>query len=84
MTSLSARERSTTNILQGKTILVTGATDGIGRQTALRLAGMGARLLLHDNDHQRLEDTRQQIRQVTGNDNLTLTTYLLNPSPLTS
>jgi 3-oxoacyl-[acyl-carrier protein] reductase len=33
--------------LQGKTALVTGASRGIGRATALALAGAGARVLVH-------------------------------------
>ena len=33
--------------LQGKTALVTGASRGIGRATALALAGAGARLVIH-------------------------------------
>ena len=33
--------------LQGKTALVTGASRGIGRATAMALAAAGARLLVH-------------------------------------
>lgn len=33
--------------LLGKTFLVTGSTDGIGRHTATRLAGEGATVLIH-------------------------------------
>jgi 3-oxoacyl-[acyl-carrier protein] reductase len=35
------------NTLQGKTALVTGASRGIGRATALALADAGARVLVH-------------------------------------
>lgn len=58
--------------LRGKTILVTGATAGIGRATAEQLAAMGARVLLHGRDPRRLETARDQIRRATGRDDLAL------------
>jgi NAD(P)-dependent dehydrogenase (short-subunit alcohol dehydrogenase family) len=49
-------------------ILVTGATDGLGRAVAERLAGDGATLLLHGRDAERLAATAAAISQSTGND----------------
>jgi hypothetical protein len=69
---MMSTRNSNSDILQERTILITGATDGIGKQTALQLVGMGARVLLHDNDRQRLENTRRQIHQMTGHNNLGL------------
>jgi NAD(P)-dependent dehydrogenase (short-subunit alcohol dehydrogenase family) len=37
----------------GKTALVTGSTDGVGRVVAKRLAEQGWRVLVHGRDHQR-------------------------------
>jgi NAD(P)-dependent dehydrogenase (short-subunit alcohol dehydrogenase family) len=39
--------------LDGKTILITGSTDGVGRRVAQRLGGMGARVLIHGRDKAR-------------------------------
>ena len=43
-------------------ILVTGATDGLGRALALDLAGRGAELWVHGRDDQRGQETVEQIR----------------------
>jgi NAD(P)-dependent dehydrogenase (short-subunit alcohol dehydrogenase family) len=50
--------------------LVTGATDGLGKATALALAQLGATVLLHGRDQARLETTRLEILAATGNDRL--------------
>ncbi|MPZ56437.1 MAG: SDR family NAD(P)-dependent oxidoreductase [Rhizobiales bacterium] len=39
--------------LDGKTILITGSTDGVGQRVAERLGAMGARALVHGRDHGR-------------------------------
>ena len=39
--------------LEGKTVLVTGSTDGVGRFVARRLADGGARVLIHGRDRVR-------------------------------
>ncbi len=46
-----------------KTILITGATDGIGHATALRLATAGHRLLIHGRNPDKLVATAQALRK---------------------
>ena len=43
--------------LQGKTVLVTGASSGIGRQTAIECSRMGASVVLTARDGERLRET---------------------------
>ena len=47
--------------LEGKTILVTGASSGIGRGIAIACADIGARLILNGRNRERLEDTCAQL-----------------------
>lgn len=56
--------------VQELTILVTGATDGIGRAAARRLAELGARVLIHGRDPSRCADALNEIWSATGNPNL--------------
>lgn len=53
-----------------QTILITGSTDGLGRATARQLAALGATVLLHGRDPQRLEASRAEIVAATGNQNI--------------
>src|SRR2546423_15466077 len=46
--------------MQGKPVLVTGATDGLGRGLARELAAAGATVLIHGRDPDRIRATRQQ------------------------
>jgi NAD(P)-dependent dehydrogenase (short-subunit alcohol dehydrogenase family) len=45
-----------------ETVLITGASSGIGRATALELAGRGARLVLVARGEESLDDTADQAR----------------------
>jgi NAD(P)-dependent dehydrogenase (short-subunit alcohol dehydrogenase family) len=63
-----------------QTILVTGATDGLGRALARELAAAGATVLLHGRSKQRLEDTRREVAAATGSDRLR--TYLADLAAL--
>jgi NAD(P)-dependent dehydrogenase (short-subunit alcohol dehydrogenase family) len=45
-----------------RTIFITGATDGLGRGLAHRLAADGVSLILHGRDQQRLDRTADDIR----------------------
>jgi NAD(P)-dependent dehydrogenase (short-subunit alcohol dehydrogenase family) len=53
-----------------QTILVTGATDGLGRALARELAARGATVLVHGRSQERLDDTLREIREGTGSDRL--------------
>lgn len=61
-------------------ILITGSTDGLGKQTAIALARLGSALLLHGRDAQKLEKTRSEIQNLTGN--TSLETYLADLADL--
>lgn len=41
--------------MDGKTVLITGSTDGVGRYVAKQLAGEGAKVLIHGRDRARAE-----------------------------
>ena len=56
--------------LDQQTILITGATDGLGRALATQLAAHGTTLLIHGRDEVRGQQTLEHIRARTGNDNL--------------
>jgi len=56
--------------LRNQVILVTGATDGLGKRVARDLAAQGATVLLHGRSREKGEATLQEIREATGNEKL--------------
>jgi NAD(P)-dependent dehydrogenase (short-subunit alcohol dehydrogenase family) len=52
--------------MEGKTVVVTGATGGIGRATAHGLALMGARVTIVGRDPQRTKEAAEAIREAAG------------------
>jgi len=49
--------------MDGKTVLVTGSTDGVGRYVAARLAAAGAKVLIHGRDKARAETLAAEIKR---------------------
>ena len=47
--------------LTGKRILVTGASSGIGRETAILISNLGAQVVLLGRDEQRLTETKEKL-----------------------
>src|SRR5215203_1415594 len=63
-----SRRGSTMRDAAQATILVTGATDGLGRRVAQELAAKGVTVLLHGRSLQRLEATLEELRSQTGSE----------------
>jgi NAD(P)-dependent dehydrogenase (short-subunit alcohol dehydrogenase family) len=54
------------NNLDGRCVLVTGATSGIGEETALRMGSLGARVIVTGRDHARGEPVVGAVREAGG------------------
>jgi len=66
--------------VKGKTVLITGSTDGIGKQTALDLARMGANVIIHGRNPQRVQTAREEI--INNSDNNQVDSMLADFSSL--
>jgi NAD(P)-dependent dehydrogenase (short-subunit alcohol dehydrogenase family) len=56
--------------LEQETILVTGATDGLGKRVASELAQRGAAVLLHGRNMERLQTTLEEVGRESGSERL--------------
>ena len=53
--------------MKDKIVLITGATSGLGKETALALARLGATIVMTTRDQQKGEQTRQELIASTQN-----------------
>lgn len=56
--------------MDNKTVMITGATDGLGKFLANDFAEKGASVLMHGRNREKGQTTMQEIKSATGNDNL--------------
>ena len=52
--------------MKGKTVFITGSTDGVGRYVATQLAAQGAKLLIHGRDAARGNAVIEDIKRAGG------------------
>jgi NAD(P)-dependent dehydrogenase (short-subunit alcohol dehydrogenase family) len=56
--------------LKGKVVLITGATSGVGKETARGLAKMGATIVFTTRDDERGRTTKNDLIGTTGNEDI--------------
>jgi 3-oxoacyl-[acyl-carrier protein] reductase len=63
------------NDLNGKRVLITGASGGIGRSIALKLAEHNARLALQYRDKSKIDRVIEEIKSINNNNNDVIALY---------
>jgi short-subunit dehydrogenase len=60
------RERSLAKAIEGKRILITGASSGIGRETALKIGEAGGTVFLVSRTREKLEEVAREVEERGG------------------
>ncbi len=60
------KDRSLSGAIRGKVVLITGASSGIGKATAIKCGEAGAEVLLVARTPEKLEETKAEIEEAGG------------------
>jgi NAD(P)-dependent dehydrogenase (short-subunit alcohol dehydrogenase family) len=60
------KDRSLSGAIGGKTVMITGASSGIGKAAAIKTAAAGAKVLLVARTPEKLEETKNEIEEAGG------------------
>ena len=60
------RERSLSKSVEGKRILITGASSGIGLETALKIGEAGGEVILVSRTREKLEEVAKEVEELGG------------------
>jgi thioester reductase-like protein len=60
------KDRSLSGAIAGKTVLITGASSGIGKAAAIKAADAGAKVLLVARTPEKLDETKAEIEEAGG------------------
>jgi NAD(P)-dependent dehydrogenase (short-subunit alcohol dehydrogenase family) len=60
------RDRSLTTAVQDKRVVITGASSGIGAETAVRVGEAGGEVILVSRTREKLEEVAEQVRALGG------------------
>ena len=55
------KKKDENEVLNGKTIIVTGATGGIGRELCKKLSNLGAKLIIHGRNQKKLDKLEKEL-----------------------
>ena len=73
------------NTLKDKIILITGATDGIGKETAIGLAKLGSKLFIVGRNLEKGKQVQEELKKATQNNEIQfLTADLINKEGINS